>query len=191
VTGQLRTMVLDTSPTSRKILEVILRCEGHQVASFDDSLAALRALSRNGPADLLFLGLELPGMDGFDVLKYLRGEPRFRSMGTIALLGECDGIIVRLKARLAGAQQVVTKPLVRQRIVALVSEYPYRKTSTQEVNQLGESLKREGAEVLQAFSRALVAGQFAHGRVVVQPGVCVAVGVGFTREHGRFSSFTA
>jgi CheY-like chemotaxis protein len=136
-------MVLDTSPTSRKILEVILRREGHQVASFGNAQEALRFLSRHGPADLLFLGLELPGMDGFDVLKYLRGEPRFRSMGTIALLGECDGILARLKARLAGAQQVVTKPLVRQRIVALVSAYPYGRTSAQGASQLGESLKRQ------------------------------------------------
>lgn len=125
VTGQLRVMVLDASPTSRKILEVILHREGHQVVCFDDSLEALRFLSRHGAADLLFLGLELPKMDGFKVLQYLRGEPRFHLMGTIALLNERDGILVRLKARLAGAQQVVTKPLVRQRIVALVSEYPY------------------------------------------------------------------
>ena len=125
MTGQLRVMVLDASPTSRKILEVILHREGHQVVCFDDSLEALRFLSRHGAADLLFLGLELPKMDGFKVLQYLRGEPRFHLMGTIALLNERDGILVRLKARLAGAQQVVTKPLVRQRIVALVSEYPY------------------------------------------------------------------
>ena len=81
VTGQLRIIVLDTSPTTRKILEVILHREGHQVACFDDLLEALRALSRHGPADLLFLGLDLPKMDGFDVLKYLRGEPRFHPMG--------------------------------------------------------------------------------------------------------------
>ena len=123
MTRQLRIVVLDSSPTSRKILEVILRREGHQVASFDDSLEALSFLSQQGPADLLFLGMELPGMDGFDVLKYVRGELRFRSMVPIALLGECDGVLVRLKARLAGAQQVVTKPLVRHRIVDLVSEY--------------------------------------------------------------------
>jgi CheY-like chemotaxis protein len=118
-------MVLDASPTSRKILEVILRREGHQVVCFDDPLEALRFLSRHGPANLLFLTMDLPRMDGFDVLIYLRGEPRFRSMGTIALLSERDGILVRLKALLAGAQQVVTKPLVRQRIVALLSAYPY------------------------------------------------------------------
>jgi len=104
---QLRVIVLDISPTSRKILEVILHREGHQVACFDDSLEALRFLSGHGPADLLFLGLDLPRIDGFDVLKYLRGEPRFHAMATVALLDGRDGILVRLKARLAGAQRVV------------------------------------------------------------------------------------
>ena len=45
VTGQLRIIVLDTSPTTRKILEVILQREGHQVACFDDPLEALRCSS--------------------------------------------------------------------------------------------------------------------------------------------------
>jgi CheY-like chemotaxis protein len=120
---QLRVMVLDPSQTSRKILEVILRREGHVVVCFDDPVEALRFLSQHGPADLLFLGVNLPRMDGFDVLKYLRGEPRFHSMRTIALLSERDGVLSRVKARLAGVQQVVIKPLVRQQIVALVSAY--------------------------------------------------------------------
>jgi DNA-binding response OmpR family regulator len=120
---QLRVIVLDISPTSRKILEVILRREGHQVVCFDDPLEALRFLSRHGPADLLFLGIDLPKMDGFNVLKYLKGEARFHSMVSIALLSEQDGVLSRVKARLAGAQQVMLKPLVRQRIVALLSWY--------------------------------------------------------------------
>ena len=120
---QLRVIVLDISPTSRKILEVILRREGHQVVCFDDPLEALRFLSRHGPADLLFLSIDLPRMDGFNVLKYLKGEARFHSMVSIALLSEQDGVLSRVKARLAGAQQVMLKPLVRQRIVALVSWY--------------------------------------------------------------------
>ena len=120
---QLKVIVLDTSPTTRKILEVILQREGHQVVCFDDPLEALRFLSRHGPADLLFLGIDLPKMDGFNVLKYLKGEARFHSMVSIALLSEQDGVLSRVKARLAGAQQVMLKPLVRQRIVALVSWY--------------------------------------------------------------------
>jgi CheY-like chemotaxis protein len=131
----LRIMVLDASPTSRKILEVILRRGGHQVACFDDPLAALRFLYRQGPADLLFLGLDLPKLDGFEVLKRLRGKPRFRSMAFVALLDEHDGVLVRLKARLAGAQQVVTKPLVRQQIATLLSAYPWRRAAVQGADQ--------------------------------------------------------
>jgi CheY-like chemotaxis protein len=138
----MRIIVLDTSPTTRKILEVILQREGHQVACFDDPLEALRALSRHGPADLLFLGLDLPKMDGFEVLKYLRGKPRFRSMGTIALLGEREGILVRLKVRLAGAQQVVTKPLVQQQIVDLVSKYAWQSASLED-REVTSCLERE------------------------------------------------
>ncbi len=136
---QLRVMVLDISPTTRKVLEVILRREGHRVVCFDDPLEALRFLSRHGPADLLFLGMDLPKMDGFDVLKYLRGKPRFHAMAFIALLNEHDGVLVRIKARLAGAQQVVMKPVVRQRIVAMVSEYSCRNVPAQEANKLTES----------------------------------------------------
>ncbi len=124
--------LLPWAPSSRKILEVILRREGHQVACFGDPLEALRFLSRCGPADLLSLGLE---MNGFDVLKYLRGESHFHSMLRVALLSKQDGILVRLKARLAGAQQVVRKPLVRRQIVALVSEYLDRGTALQEADQ--------------------------------------------------------
>src|SRR5258708_7172292 len=101
VTPQLKVMVLDASPTTRKILEVILRREGYQVACFDDPVEALRFLSRHGPADLLFLGMDLPKMDGFDVLKYLRGEPRFHSMVPIALLSAPHRIPARANARLA------------------------------------------------------------------------------------------
>jgi len=146
VTGQLRIIVLDSSPTTRKILEIILHREGHQVACFDDSHEALRTLSRHGPADLLLLGLDLPDMDGFEVLKYLRGEPRFQSVGTIALLSERDGVLVRLKARLAGAKQVVTKPLVRQQIVDLVSAYRRERTTAQEASRRVGSTALEGCE---------------------------------------------
>jgi twitching motility two-component system response regulator PilG len=139
---QLRVLVLDTSPTTRKILEVILRREGQQVVCFDDPVEALRFLSRRGPADLLFLDVDLPKMDGFEVLKYLKGEPRFHSMVPIALLSERDGILGRIKARLAGAQQIVMKPLVRQQIVALVSGPLYRRSLAQEGHQPEETTSR-------------------------------------------------
>jgi CheY-like chemotaxis protein len=129
---QLRIMVLDSSETSRKILEVILRRTGHLVVSFGDPVEALRFLSRRRPADLLFLSTELPRIDGFDVLKYLKSEPRLRSTVPVALLDEGVGVLGRIKVRLVGAQHVVTKPLLRQQIIALVSSHLLSKDGVSE-----------------------------------------------------------
>ncbi|GLV60146.1 hypothetical protein KDH_69690 [Dictyobacter sp. S3.2.2.5] len=123
---QLRVMVLDTSVTSRKILEVIISREGHRVTSFGDPAEALCFLHHYGPADLLFLSMDLPGMGSIGVLKYLREEPSFRSVVPIALLGSRDGILRGVRARVSGAQRVVKKPLVRAQIVSLVSGTPVR-----------------------------------------------------------------
>ncbi len=121
--------------------------------SFDDPLEALRSLSGHGTADLLFLGLDLPKMDGFAVLKYLGGEPRFRSVETVALLDVRDGILIRLKVRLAGARQVVTKPLVRQQIVDLVSNYAWQSASAQASNRLTGSASLQDSEVASCLER--------------------------------------
>ena len=82
-----------------------------------------------------------------------RGEPRFHSMGTVALLDERDGVLVRLKARLAGAQQVVTKPLVRQQIVDLVSNYACQRASAQASNQLTGSASLQDSEMAVRLER--------------------------------------
>src|SRR5450755_3246094 len=97
-------------------------------------------------------------MDGLDMLQYLGGEPRFHSMGTIALLDEHDGILLRLKARLAGVQQVMKKPLVRQRIVALVSEYACRRASAQEANQRAGNLTCDDGGVASCPGRSACDG---------------------------------
>jgi CheY-like chemotaxis protein len=99
----------------------------------DHPLEALHARSRQGTAGLLFLGLDLPKMDGYEVLKYLRAEPRLHPMDHAALLNVREGILVRLNARLPGAQHVVRKPLIRQRIIALMSEYVCRSASAQDI----------------------------------------------------------
>ena len=118
-------LVLDASLTTRKIIEVILHREGYQVIGFENPREALHYLAqhRQQLPDLVFVGLRLPGVDGYRVLQYLKGEPCYRTIVTIALLTQADGPLGHLKARLAGARQTMFKPLVRQRIVALVAEH--------------------------------------------------------------------
>ena len=115
-------MVIDDSPTIRKILEVTLRREGMEVVSYSDGVEALRAIATrpyDRLPDLLFLDLELPRMNGFEVARHLRSQPQWNRTA-IVVLSRRDGIIDRLKARLAGTQAYLTKPCTRQMIIEVV-----------------------------------------------------------------------
>jgi twitching motility two-component system response regulator PilG len=117
-------VVIDDSPTICKILETCLRRAGHQAASYPDPVQALQALFRGEIArpDVLFVDLVLPHMDGYEVIKLLRARAEFKAIPIIAISGR-DSVVDRLKARLAGANDYVTKPFKTDHIVALVQKY--------------------------------------------------------------------
>jgi twitching motility two-component system response regulator PilG len=115
-------MTIDDSATVRKIIEVSLRREGLEVVSYPDGIEALQAVANHHLdrlPDLVVLDLDLPQMNGFEIARYLRAKPQW-SQTAIVILSRHDGIIDRLKARLAGAQAYMTKPFTTQQIVAMV-----------------------------------------------------------------------
>ncbi len=115
-------MVIDDSPVVRKIIEVTLRREGIEVVSYPDGVEALRAVTTRHLErlpDLLFLDLELPKMNGFEIARHLRSKPQWNRT-VIVILSRYDGIVDRIKARLAGTQAYLTKPCTRQMLVEIV-----------------------------------------------------------------------
>ena len=116
-------MVIDDSPTVRKIVEVSLRREGLEVVSFPDGIEALRAVTNHQMErvpDLVVLDIDLPKMNGYEIARYLRSKPQW-SRTVIVILSRHDGVIDRLKARLAGTQAYLTKPFTTQMIVDVVN----------------------------------------------------------------------
>ena len=114
-------VVIDDSLTICKILETCLRRAGHQAVSYPDPVQALFRGEIARP-DVLFVDLVLPHMDGYEVIKLLRARAEFKAIPIIAISGR-DSVVDRLKARLAGANDYVTKPFKTQHIVALVQKY--------------------------------------------------------------------
>src|SRR6266699_1804728 len=93
-------MVIDDSSTIRKILETCLHRAGYEVKSFQDGAEALRwcgAPVARIPA-LVLVDVGLPKLDG-------------------------DGVLDRLKGRLAGAHAYLTKPFKTDEVVAIVQAY--------------------------------------------------------------------
>jgi twitching motility two-component system response regulator PilG len=117
-------VVIDDSPTICKILETSLRREGYEVVSYLNPVQALQALFRREVArpDVLLVNLVLPQMNGYEVMRRLRAKPEFKAVPIIAISGR-EGLLDRLKARLAGANEYVIKPFKTQHIVDLVQKY--------------------------------------------------------------------
>ena len=117
-------MVIDDSPTVRKIIETCLRREDFDVRSFTDGVEAMRWITNDSEArvpDLVLLDIGLPKMDGYEVARRLKSKPLFNNT-IIVMLSRRDGVIDRLKGRLAGAKDYITKPFKTQELVAIIQE---------------------------------------------------------------------
>ena len=117
-------MIVDDSPTIRKIVEIVLRRAGYEVVAMPDGVEALRYLLSPGIRlpDLILLDIEMPRLDGYQfALRCQRRErPRLAHI-PLVMLSRRAGVIDRLKARLAGVRAYLTKPFTEQELLALVA----------------------------------------------------------------------
>lgn len=114
-------LVVDDSPTIRKIVEVTLRREGIRVLGVGDGLSALAAVADQQPAVVL-LDITLPGMDGYQICQVLKQRPNSRHIPVVMLSGR-DGFFDRVRGKLAGSTQYVTKPFDPAELVKAVGKY--------------------------------------------------------------------
>lgn len=122
-------VVIDDSVVVRKIVETSMSRAGVPCVSFRDGYEALRALQTQGqqPPDLVFLDINLPLIDGFDLLRVFRSRPEFDRVA-IVMLSSRDSVMDRVKCRLAGARAYLTKPFRTQDLLAMVATYVPRTT---------------------------------------------------------------
>ena len=132
---------VDDSVTVRKILKTTLRRAGYEyVYTFPDGVEFLRWLATPQaqiPA-LVLVDLNMPKMDGYDLIRRLKARPAFAHTVFIILSGR-SGIVDKLKGRLCGAQVYLTKPFKIQDIEALVEAHlgPPLRTIPSTYEQMG------------------------------------------------------
>jgi CheY-like chemotaxis protein len=68
-------LVVDDEPDVRLVTRVILEAAGYDVSEADSGEAALVALSADALPDVVLLDVRMPGIDGWEVLRRMRGEP--------------------------------------------------------------------------------------------------------------------
>jgi twitching motility two-component system response regulator PilG len=114
-------LVVDDSPTIRKIIEVTLRRERIRVVGVGDGLSALAAVADQQPR-LVLLDVTLPGMDGYQICQVLRQRPSSRHIPVVMLTGR-DGFFDKMRGKLAGSTQYVTKPFDPAHLVQAVAKH--------------------------------------------------------------------
>jgi CheY-like chemotaxis protein len=116
--------VIDDSLVMRKILEVCLHRAGYEARSFADGVEVFRWLETPEariPA-LIFVDVCLPRIDGYTVIRRLKARPAF-AQTVFVIISQYNGVLDRLKGRLAGAKEYLTKPCKTQDILAVVQTY--------------------------------------------------------------------
>ena len=108
-----RVLVVEDDEEIAQALQRSLRLEGYEVRLAHDGVAALDQATAFNP-DLVVLDLGLPGMDGIDVAKRLRGADDV----PILMLTARDGVESRVEGLDAGADDYLVKPFERQELLA-------------------------------------------------------------------------
>lgn len=102
-------LVVDDEPLNRKLLHDRLEPEGYRVLQAETGPQALELLARE-PVDLVLLDVRMPGMDGLEVCRRLRAQPREGFLPVILVTG-LSSQDDRHLGFAAGADEFISKPI--------------------------------------------------------------------------------
>jgi two-component system OmpR family response regulator len=107
--ARLVAVVVEDDPDLAKLLKTYLKLEGIDTVAAANRAEVGEALGRPNAPDLVLLDVQLPDVDGFDVLSRIRAHALLKAVPVIMLTGEATRAAV-LKGLHGGADGYVTKP---------------------------------------------------------------------------------
>jgi len=108
---------IDDSKTVQKQVKMTLEAAGYQVLSITDPTIALKNLAQHQPA-VIFMDINMPNINGYDLCSLLRKSQKFKDIPIVMLTGR-DGMIDRVRAKIVGANDYLTKPCDPHKLIAL------------------------------------------------------------------------
>ena len=113
-------LVVDDNLLNLKLASAVLARSGYRVVDAIDASTMFMQLELELP-DLIILDLRMPGIDGFDITRLLKHDPRYLDIPIIAMTA--SGLRQdEASARLAGCEYYVTKPFVFEHLLATIEE---------------------------------------------------------------------
>jgi two-component system cell cycle response regulator len=114
-------LMVDDNPENLELLLAMLSARGYDLRTAIDAQQAEQILVDLSPT-LILLDLQLPGMDGFELTRKLKAEPRTRHIPIIAVTAYAMKGDEK-RARDAGCDGYLSKPIDKHALRALVAGY--------------------------------------------------------------------
>ncbi|HEX5059713.1 MAG TPA: response regulator [Kofleriaceae bacterium] len=116
-----RVLIVDDNPTNLKLVSFLVKANGYEVDTAIDADAAIAAIAAQRPRVIL-MDLQLPGIDGLELTRRLKADPATRDISIIAVTayamkGDQE------RARAAGCDDYVTKPIDTRALPELIARY--------------------------------------------------------------------
>jgi two-component system cell cycle response regulator len=138
VNGSATILIAEDSTVIRAVLRAQLEHEGYRVAEAPDGLAAVE-LCRALKPDAVLLDIEMPGLNGHEVLSRIKCDAELQDIPVVFLTGRtsADDLVAGLRA---GAHDYLRKPFEPTELIARVGGAVH-------VKQLQDELRRRNAEL--------------------------------------------
>ena len=109
-------LVIDDDEALRRMVGAQLSAQ-YEVVLAESGEQALGLIEEGISPDVIILDIDMPGMDGYETLKHLRGDPDLEDIPVIFLTG-MDGVGDQVKGLESGAADYITKPFERDVLLA-------------------------------------------------------------------------
>jgi DNA-binding response OmpR family regulator len=114
-------MIVDDNPANLKLLEDMLRLQGHKVCAFPRGRLALARVKRN-PPDLILLDINMPEMNGYEVCERLKSNSESADI-PIIFLSALNETRDKVKGFETGAVDYISKPFHFEEVHARVQTH--------------------------------------------------------------------
>jgi sigma-B regulation protein RsbU (phosphoserine phosphatase) len=156
-------LVVDDSATNLQVLVRTLDGTGHRILAARDGAAALDIARRVKP-DLMLLDVMMPGMDGFEVCRIIKGEAETRDTAIIFLSARGD-VSDKVSGLELGAADYITKPIQGEEVLARVATHLSRQHLERALRHNRDRLDRELASAARMQRLILPAAMPVHPTV--------------------------
>ena len=113
-----KVITVDDSATVRLALKGPLLKDGDDVIEANDGVDAVDIL-KNENVDLMITDLNMPSMDGIELIRRIRRDGKYRFLPIIMLTTETDDE-KKMEGRAAGASGWIMKPFTPHQLLAVV-----------------------------------------------------------------------